>query len=106
MRAGAKESYIDIFRQMKRRSKDPKIGENIKYINKPTMLMWGEEDRWVPVKLLDRWKQDLPQSVVKKYPGVGHIPMEEKPFLTAKDADQFLSGFYLSQLKTNDKEQN
>jgi len=96
---GAREAYINIFRLIKEGGGNPKVGEKIKYITKPTMLMWGESDRWVPVGLLDRWKKDVPHAVVKVYPGVGHVPMEEKPAITAKDVDRFLSGIYLSELE-------
>ncbi|MBF0451809.1 MAG: alpha/beta hydrolase [Candidatus Magnetomorum sp.] len=102
-RKGARKTYIDIFRMMKQAGENPNVGEKIKYISTPTMLMWGEQDRWVPVELLDRWKSDLPQAVVKKYPGVGHIPMEEKPYLTAMDADRFLSGAYFSERTSSKK---
>jgi len=95
-RPGAKEAYIDIFRKMKAASKKPEIGDNIKYISRPTLIMWGEKDHWVPVDLLDKWTQDVPHAVVKRYPGLGHIPMEEKPYLTAKDADHFLSNQFLT----------
>jgi len=88
---GAREAYINIFRLIKAGSKKPGIGKNIKNISSPTLLMWGKKDRWVPVDLLDKWLQDVPHAVAKLYPGVGHIPMEEKPYLTAQDADQFLS---------------
>lgn len=95
-RPGAKEAYIDIFRKMKAASQKPDVGNNIKFISNPTLIMWGESDRWVPIELLDRWTQDIPHAVVRRYPGLGHIPMEEKPFLTAKDADQFLSSQFLT----------
>ncbi len=38
------------------------------------------------------WKQDLPGVNAVVYPGVGHIPMEEIPVITAKDAHQFFMG--------------
>jgi len=96
---GARSTYIDIFRLIKRGGKQAEVGSNIKNISKPTMIMWGESDRWVPIHLLERWKEDIPHAVVKSYAGVGHIPMEEKPDITAKDADHFLSGYYYSELK-------
>jgi pimeloyl-ACP methyl ester carboxylesterase len=95
-RPGAKQAYIQIFRQMKNASKMSDVGDNIKYISRPTLIMWGEKDHWVPVTLLKKWKEDVPHAFIKRYPGLGHIPMEEKPFLTAKDADLFLSNQYLT----------
>jgi pimeloyl-ACP methyl ester carboxylesterase len=90
-RPGARKAYIDIFRKMKAASKKPDIGKDIKKITAPTLIMWGEKDRWVPISLLDEWKKAVPHAFVKTYPDLGHIPMEENPDLTAKDADLFLS---------------
>jgi pimeloyl-ACP methyl ester carboxylesterase len=104
-RPGAREAYIDIFRMMKAASTRPDIGDRIKYISRPTMIMWGESDRWVPIKLLDRWTQDVPHAVVRRYPGMGHIPMEENPSITAVDADRFLSNqFFASKPNQHTKE--
>jgi pimeloyl-ACP methyl ester carboxylesterase len=104
-RPGAKEAYIDIFRQMKSASRRSDIGDKIKNISHPTMIMWGESDHWVPITLLDKWIKDVPHAVVRRYPGLGHIPMEEKPCLTAKDADRFLSNqfFAFEQNQQNNK---
>jgi len=95
-RPGAREAYVDIFRHVKAASRWKNVGDRIKYISKPTMLMWGEKDRWVPVDLLKRWVHDMPHAVVRRYPGLGHVPMEEQPRVTAKDADQFLSSQLLT----------
>ena len=45
----------------------------------------------MPIELIGRWRSDLPSLVVKVYPGLGHIPMEEKPAQTAEDVHAFLS---------------
>ncbi len=54
--------------------------------------MWGEADAWVPVELSQRWKDDIRDSQVVIYPGVGHMPMEEIPTKTVVDAIAFLNG--------------
>ncbi len=41
---------------------------------------------------MERFKKDIPHARVIVYDGVGHVPMEEIPEITAKDADAFLSG--------------
>lgn len=60
-------------------------------IRAPTLLMWGEMDRWIPISLAERWQADLRNARFISYPGVGHIPMEEIPYQTAQDAIAFLS---------------
>jgi pimeloyl-ACP methyl ester carboxylesterase len=54
--------------------------------------MWGKEDRWISLDVMERFKKDIPHARVIVYEGAGHIPMEEIPEATAKDADAFISG--------------
>lgn len=65
----------------------------ISEIRQPTLIMWGEKDVWIPTEeMIRNWKRDLPEAKVIIYEGAGHIPMEEIPDVTAKDADDFISG--------------
>ncbi|TCJ20082.1 alpha/beta hydrolase [Rubrobacter taiwanensis] len=64
----------------------------IRRIATPTLVMWGEEDRWIPPHHARRFVRDLQNASLVTYPGVGHVPMEESPERTAADADAFLSG--------------
>lgn len=61
-------------------------------IKNPTMIMWGGDDKFIPVEQNKLWAKDLPTALIKIYPGIGHVPMEENPLLTAKDAHSFLTG--------------
>ena len=92
MRPGNRESYVKIFQLMKSKSSSEIYSQNIRHIKAPVLLMWGTEDRWVPMTLIDKWKNDIPHISVITYPGVGHVPMEEIPYITARDAHKFLSG--------------
>ncbi len=83
-------AMVQVSRQLA--SFDGDLARHIPRVRCPTLLMWGQEDRWTPVELLDAWRRDLPCAQVKVYPGVGHVPMEEIPELTALDAHAFLSG--------------
>jgi pimeloyl-ACP methyl ester carboxylesterase len=83
-------AMVQVSRQL--RSFDGELARHIPRVRCATLLMWGQEDRWVPVELLDAWRRDLPSAQVKVYPGIGHVPMEEIPELTALDAHAFLSG--------------
>jgi len=57
----------------------------------PVMLMWGEQDLWIPVKYLDLFVEKLAGNAhVIVYPDLGHLPMEEAPARTAADARAFL----------------
>jgi pimeloyl-ACP methyl ester carboxylesterase len=84
-------AMVQTFRKLKEMSKDGSLAKEIAKVRCPTLLMWGGKDRWVPPKLVESWKRDLKQLEVKLYPEAGHIPMEELPFETARDAHAFLS---------------
>jgi len=90
LRPGNRQGLIDVFRTMKEQSKNPHLGDRVKMINTPTLLLWGEEDEWVPLSTMERFREDLPNVKVITYEGVGHMPMEELPVQTARDAADFL----------------
>lgn len=68
------------------------FSREIPNIQCPVMVMWGDQDPWVPVEHVQAFKKDLPNVQVKVYPGVGHLPMEEVPELSVRDAIEFLQG--------------
>lgn len=84
-----KESVKFMLEAQKQLEKEP-VGVNT--IKVPTLIMWGKEDAWIPLDVMERFKKDLPQARAIVYDGAGHVPMEEIPEITAKDADNFLSG--------------
>ncbi|MCP5160448.1 MAG: alpha/beta hydrolase [Hahellaceae bacterium] len=90
-RPGAKAAYIKTIEMLVERS-TTEMPMPFHRIKAPTLLMWGESDRWVPVALTKRWQEDIRDSQVLIYPGVGHMPMEEIPEKSVADAKAFLSG--------------
>ena len=60
-------------------------------ISAPTLVMWGGKDTWILPKYADRFIADIKNSTLKLYENDGHLPMEESPVLTAKDARAFLT---------------
>ena len=68
----------------------PYGGDRIQYLKAPTLIMWGEQDNWIPVKHAYLFHADLPYSHLLTYPRAGHAPMEELPERTAGDAKTFL----------------
>lgn len=57
----------------------------------PVLVMWGREDKLIPVEQAQGFKAAIPQARVVIYDGVGHIPMEEVPDRSAADVAAFLS---------------
>lgn len=53
--------------------------------------MWGDPDEWVPLEIMQQFKQALPNSPAIVYAGVGHLPMEALPVQTSRDAHAFFT---------------
>jgi pimeloyl-ACP methyl ester carboxylesterase len=61
-------------------------------ISQPTLILWGDKDKLVAVENARRFDADIPVSELIMYENVGHVPMEEIPERSAKDAKRFLLG--------------
>jgi pimeloyl-ACP methyl ester carboxylesterase len=56
----------------------------------PTMLIWGDHDRAVPVSTAESLQRRLIESDLRVFEGVGHRPAEERPKLTAAVIEEWL----------------
>jgi len=73
------------------RNAPPSTGwEQLRQLKVPTLIMWGGQDTWVPLSMGERFKLDIADSELIVYPNLGHLPMEEDPVTTARDALDFL----------------
>lgn len=62
----------------------------IKTIQQPTLVLWGEQDRLIPVSNAYRFHQDLPNDTLVILKNAGHVPMEESPTESLKAVLSFL----------------
>jgi len=93
MRPGGKNDYVDIFTVLKKELKAPEVDRGIDQVAVPLMVMWGGKDIWIPYdEHFPRWQADYPEATMVTYQGAGHVPMEEVPALSARDAGFFLAG--------------
>ncbi len=60
-------------------------------ITAPTLILWGEEDRLIPVAAGRYLDDEMPQSDLIIYPGIGHLPQEEAADQTLADLRQWLA---------------
>jgi non-heme chloroperoxidase len=56
----------------------------------PTLLMWGEWDRFLPREEEDDLAVAIPGARVIVYPATGHSPNWERPEMVAADLDAFM----------------
>ena len=59
-------------------------------ISQPTLVLWGAEDRRLPVANAHGFMQDIKNARLRIFPGVGHLPMEELPGPSARAVLTFL----------------
>lgn len=59
-------------------------------VQAPTLIMWGAEDAWIPASDGERFDVEIKDSTIAIFPGLGHVPMEEDPIGTAREAREFL----------------
>ncbi|MEL3973842.1 alpha/beta hydrolase [Rossellomorea oryzaecorticis] len=84
----------DIFKALTRmirdREGDLSIAE-LKKIETPCLLVWGEHDRVVPLTTGERLTKDLPQSRLVVLKETGHLVPEEKPDEVLQHIQQFVN---------------
>jgi pimeloyl-ACP methyl ester carboxylesterase len=56
-----------------------KVAQRIGELDLPVLLLWGEEDPVVPLRLGRQLEAELPDARLVILPGVGHLPPEEAP---------------------------
>ena len=56
-----------------------------------TLILWGRQDRLIPVTDAARFAKAIPGAEVIIYDGVGHVPMEEMGERSAADVEAFLA---------------
>jgi len=78
------------------RAIDPVAGASISgrlgTLRLPTLLIWGEEDRVIPVKSGQRLAQELPSARLVTLPRVGHLPPVEAPSASVIHLHAFMEG--------------
>jgi pimeloyl-ACP methyl ester carboxylesterase len=66
--------------------------EQVACIAAPTLILWGAEDRLIPVASAQWFKSAIGNSRLIVYPGIGHLPMEEAAARSASDLQGWLAG--------------
>jgi pimeloyl-ACP methyl ester carboxylesterase len=70
---------------------DPLSEAEIAGVKTPTLILWGEEDRLIPVEA-GRWLDKvMPNSTLVVYPKIGHLPQEEAVDATLADLKPWLA---------------
>lgn len=84
MMDGYMEPFYDdrIFMALNRMIRDHEgdlRAEELKLIEQPSLLIWGNEDKVVPLQIGERLKNDLPNATFFAFHNTGHLVPEERP---------------------------
>ena len=79
MRPGAMVASAELLRS----SIPGGVVERLGRVRAPTLVVWGREDRWIPVGDAKRFADAIPGAQVVVIDGCGHVPQEERPEETA-----------------------
>ena len=70
---------------------DPKLEVRLRRVTAPTLVVWGREDRLVPLVYGERYRDRIPGARLEVLPRCGHLPAIERPAELAEVALDFLS---------------
>ncbi|WP_085524157.1 alpha/beta fold hydrolase [Tuberibacillus sp. Marseille-P3662] len=85
---------IDFYHSLKRLARHREGDMNAKQlsdIKQPVLLLWGKEDKVVPLKTGERFLQDLPNAQLQAFDETGHLLPEERPQQVSAAINRFLS---------------
>ena len=72
---GGKPGFLDAFKAIL----DYDFRDRLPEIERPTLIVWGRNDRIVPVGGAYRYEQLIPNSRRVIFEDTGHVPMIERP---------------------------
>jgi pimeloyl-ACP methyl ester carboxylesterase len=75
VRASGRRGFIDALDALT----DYRIRDRLPEIACPTLIVWGEHDRLVPVRDADEFERLIPDSRKVVFPDTGHVAMFERP---------------------------
>jgi pimeloyl-ACP methyl ester carboxylesterase len=70
---------------------DPTLPAALSRLDVPTLLLWGEEDRVVPIGQAEIWARSIRDSQLRRYPNIGHLVFDETR-QAIRDAAEFFAG--------------
>jgi len=76
--------------ELTKAGRDLKLGERVKDVRVPTLVITGDDDRIVPTEQSLRLARELPGAELVVIPNCGHVPQEECPEAFLKATTDFV----------------
>lgn len=89
--AAGKHAIIHSARQIMPEGME-ELSDRYRTIETPTLIMWCDHDRIVPLEVGLKLRRTLPNSTLRVVEECGHMPQEEQPELTLELIQGFLGG--------------
>jgi pimeloyl-ACP methyl ester carboxylesterase len=67
------------------------LGDSVKLIKAPTLVLWGRNDPVIPVRMADKLADDIPRAKKLVLDGCGHRPQIECSAVFTKAVQKFLT---------------
>ena len=87
VRGSGKPGFIDALDALS----DYPIRDRLERIAAPTLVVWGDRDRLVPVDDADAFEELIPNARKIVYEDTGHVAMLERPERFNRDVEEFLA---------------
>jgi pimeloyl-ACP methyl ester carboxylesterase len=71
------------------RMKSDTLYKALPQIQQPTLIIWGENDSWIPLEFAHRFAANIPHAQLAILPKCGHVPQEEEPEAVARLTREF-----------------
>lgn len=84
--------HAKIFDQLLEDGEKHRLEPHLPQVTAPTLLVWGEDDRVVPLAVMQCFQRLLPHASAVLMKGVGHVPQLEAPRQVAADYRRFRAG--------------
>lgn len=89
LRSGNRQAFVDRFGA----KRDPQAHLSIPFIEHPTLILWGDQDKLIPLENAFHFQKDLPNDTLIILKNAGHVPMEENPKESLVGLVSFLNAF-------------
>jgi pimeloyl-ACP methyl ester carboxylesterase len=83
-------AFINCLIRLLRHREGDMSSEELKEVTQPVLMIWGKEDKVIPLKTGYKLKHDLPNAKLIVYEKCGHLIMEEKPEEITKEILRFI----------------
>jgi pimeloyl-ACP methyl ester carboxylesterase len=89
LREGNRQAFVDRAKLDFKQDSLTTIGQ-LKSLQNPTLIIWGEQDEWIPLACGKAMNENIPNSTLEVLKNSGHVPMEENP----KESLELIQSFF------------